>query len=159
MENKKVKIVNMTNGPISVKIPAASFQREWMSHGASVNVDSDKLEEMMYDIGFKYMIDTGMLYIEDMDVKINLGIEPEGAIAPVNVIVLNETDKKRYMTAMPIKEFKIQITKLSHEQLGLLCDYAIANKYTDFEKAKALKELTGRDIIQTIRLSEQNKED
>ena len=159
MENKKVKIVNMTNGPISVKIPAASLQREWMSHGASVNVDSDKLEEMMYDIGFKYMIDTGMLYIEDMDVKINLGIEPEGATAPVNVIVLSEADKKRYMTAMPIKEFKIQIAKLNREQLGLLCDYAIANKYTDFEKAKALKEHTGRDIIQTIRLSEQNKED
>ena len=158
MGNEKVKIVSMTNGLVSVKIPAVSFQREWLGRGSSVMVEKDKLEEMMYDTGFKYMIDTGMLYIEDLQVKKDLGIEPEDATAPVNIIVLSEADKKRYMTVMPLKDFKAQTAKLSIEQLNILVDFAVANRYADFDKAKVLKELTGRDVIQTIRLSEQNKE-
>lgn len=157
MENK-VKITSMTNGLVSVKVPSAQFQREWIDRGASVMVEREKLDELMYDVGFKYMIDTGMLYIEDMNVKKELGIEPEDAIAPVNVIVLSEADKKRYLTVMPLKEFKIQVAKLNKEQIDILVDYAIANHYADFDKTKVLKEISGRDIIQTIRLSEQNKE-
>jgi len=158
MDNNKIKITNMTSGPIGVKVPSAMFQRDWAGYGSSVLVEKDKLEELMYDIGFKYMIDKGMLYIEDMDTKKELGLEPEDATAPVNIIVLNEADKKRYMTAMPLKEFKIQVSKLSREQINLLVDYAIAHRYVDFDKTKVLKEITGRDVIQTIRLSEQNKE-
>jgi len=156
--NNKVKITSMTSGLVSVKVPAAQFQREWMDRGASVMVEREKLDDLMYDNGFKYMIDTGMLYIEDLAVKKELGIEPEEATAPVNIIVLSDADKKRYLTAMPLKEFKIQIGKLNKEQLDMLIDYAVANRYVDFDKTKALKEVTGRDVIQTIRLSEQNKE-
>lgn len=158
MENSKVKIINMANAPVSVKIPAIPFQREWMGRGAVVLVEKDKLEDMMYDIGFKYMIDTGILYIEDFETKKELGIEPADATEPVNIIVLSDLDKKRYMTSMPLKEFKIQTKKLNREQLDILVDYAVANHYADFDKAKVLRDLTGRDIIQTIKLSEQNKE-
>ena len=158
MDNTKVKIINATNSTIGVKVPAASFQRDWLGNGAAVMVEKEKLEELMYDVGFKYMIENGMLYIEDMKVKQELGLEPENATTPVNIIVLNDNDKKRYMTVMPLKDFKVQVRKLNFEQLNLLVDYAIAHRYADFDKTKVLKEITGRDIIQTIRLSEQNKE-
>ena len=146
--NNKIKVINMQNHAVSVKVPAALFQREWPGRGAAVMIEKEKLEELLYDVGFKYMVDNGILYIE----------EPEDATAPVNIMVLMEADKKRYMTVMPIKDFKVQVKKLSQEQLNLLVDYAIANRYADFDKANTLKELTGRDIIQTIRLSDQNKE-
>ena len=158
MEKDKVKITSMTRGLVSVNVPSASFYREWLNRGAVVMVERDKLDELMYDVGFKYMIDTGMLYIEDLEVKKELGIEPEDATEPVNVIVLSDEDKKRYMTTMSLKEFKTQIEKIKIEQLNALVDYAVANRYADFDKAKVLQKITGRDIIQTIRLSDQNKE-
>ncbi len=158
MENNKIKVINMQNHAVSVKVPAALFQREWPGRGAAVMIEKEKLEELLYDVGFKYMVDNGILYIEDLQAKKDLGLEPEDATAPVNIMVLMEADKKRYMTVMPIKDFKVQVKKLSQEQLNLLVDYAITNRYADFDKANTLKELTGRDIIQTIRLSDQNKE-
>lgn len=158
MSNEKVKVTSMTTGNVLVKVPAASFQREWLDRGASVMIEKEKLEELMYDPGFKYMIDTGILYIEDLQTKKDLGLEPETATAPVNIIVLSDADKKRYMTTMPIKDFKAAIKKLNKEQLNMLADYAIANRLVDFDKTKAIQELCGRDIIQTIRLSDMNKE-
>lgn len=158
MENGKIKIINMQNHTVGVKVPSAQFNREWMGRGAAVLVDKEKMTELLYDPGFKYMIDNGILYIEDLQDKKDLGLEPEDATAPVNILVLTDVDKKRYMTAMPLKEFKVQTKKLNREQLNLLVDYAIENHYADFDKVGVLKELTGRDIIQTIRLSEQNKE-
>lgn len=158
MANDKVKITSMVNNVVGVKVPAAQFQRDWMGYGSSVMIDKEKLEELMYDNGFKYMIDNGILYIEDLEVKKELGLEPEDATAPVNIIVLSDDDKKRYMTVMPLKDFKVQVKKLNHEQLNLLVDYAVAHRYADFDKVKVLKDMTGRDVIQTLRLSEQNKE-
>lgn len=156
--NNKIKVINMQNHAVSVKVPSALFQREWPGYGAAVMIEKEKLEELLYDVGFKYMLDNGILYIEDLQAKKDLGLEPENATVPVNITVLMEADKKRYMTVMPIKDFKAQVKKLNQEQLNLLVDYAIANRYADFDKANTLKELTGRDIIQTIRLSDQNKE-
>lgn len=154
----KVKVISMTNGLVSVKVPTASFHREWLNRGAAVMIEKDKLEELMYDTGFKYMIDTGILYIEDLETKKELGIEPEDATEPVNVIVLSEEDKTRLMTTMTLKEFKAKVETLTKEQLDILIDFAVENHYADFDKAKILQKLTGRDIIQTIRLSDQNKE-
>ena len=51
------------------------------------------------------MIDSGMLYIEDMAVKKELGLEPEDAKEPVNIIVLSDKEMRHYIT-MPLAQFK-----------------------------------------------------
>lgn len=68
---EKIKVISKHQGSISVNIPDLRFKREWPNKGASVPIEKETLEEMMYDSGFKYMIDTGMLYIEDLEVKRN----------------------------------------------------------------------------------------
>lgn len=155
----KVNIVNTIRGSILVEVREIPFRHEWISQGASYAVDRDVLEQLMYDRGFKYMIDTGMLYIEDMKEKQDLGLEPEDATEPVNIIVLNDKERRRYMVNLSLKEFKEKVKKLSYEQIVQLADYAVANRLADFDKAEFLKEICGRDIIQAIRLSAQNKED
>lgn len=154
----KVNIVNTIRGDILVEVREIPFRHEWIAQGASYAVDRDVLEQLMYDRGFKYMIDTGMLYIEDMKEKQDLGLEPEDATEPVNIIVLNDKERRRYMVNLSLKEFKEKVKKLSYEQIVQLADYAVANRLADFDKAEFLKELCGRDIIQAIRLSAQNKE-
>lgn len=155
----KVKIVSQTRGPVSVRIPDIHFAREWPNKGSSVKVDKEALEEMMYDTGFKYMLDNGLLYIEDMEVKKELGLEPEDATEPVNIIVLSDNDMRRMMTAMPAFEFTNKLKTLNYEQLLNLADFAIKNELGDYQKCEAIKGACGKDILTAIRLNREDKEE
>lgn len=155
----KVKLISQNQGLLSVRIPDLHFAREWPNKGASVKVDRELLEDMMYDPGFKYMIDTGLLYIEDMEVKKELGIEPEDATEPVNIIVLSENDMRRMMTVMPIFEFTNKLKTLNYEQLLNLSDFAIRNELGDYQKCEAIKKVCGKDVLTAIRLNREDKED
>lgn len=155
----KVKIINMVDHVVHVGSDELRFNRTWPRKDAVVAVDSDLLNELMYDPGFEYMIRTGILYIEDMDVKKELGLEPEDAIEPENIIVLNDAQRKDLMIKVPIAEFEEKVNKLGKEQQKALVDYAIEHRYGDFEKSKILKNLTGRDVVKAIQLAMQNEEE
>ena len=155
---EKIRVISKHQGPVSVNIPDLRFKREWSNKGASVPIERETLEEMMYDSGFKYMIDTGMLYIEDLEVKKELGLEPEDATEPVNIIVLSDNDMKRMMTAMPQFEFDAKLKTLNYEQMLALADFAIKNELGDFGKCDAIKKACGKDILTAIRLNREDKE-
>lgn len=155
---EKIRVISKHQGPVSVNIPDLRFKREWPNKGASVLIEKETLEEMMYDNGFKYMIDTGMLYIEDLEVKKELGLEPEDATEPVNIIVLSDNDMKRMMTAMPQFEFDAKLKTLNYEQMLALADFAIKNELGDFGKCDAVKKACGKDILTAIKLNREDKE-
>jgi hypothetical protein len=155
---EKIRVISKHQGPISVNISDLRFKREWPNKGASVLIEKEALEEMMYDSGFKYMIDTGMLYIEDLEVKKELGLEPEDATEPVNIIVLSDNDMKRMMTAMPQFEFDAKLKTLNYEQMLALADFAIKNELGDFGKCDAIKKACGKDILTAIKLNREDKE-
>lgn len=155
---EKIRVISKHQGPISVNISDLRFKREWPNKGASVLIEKETLEEMMYDSGFKYMIDTGMLYIEDLEAKKELGLEPEDATEPVNIIVLNDNDMKRMMTAMPQFEFDAKLKTLNYEQMLALADFAIKNELGDFGKCDAIKKACGKDILTAIKLNREDKE-
>lgn len=155
---EKIRVISKHQGPVSVNIPDLRFKREWPNKGASIPIERETLEEMMYDNGFKYMIDTGMLYIEDLEVKKELGLEPEDATEPVNIIVLSDNDMKRMMTAMPQFEFDAKLKTLNYEQMLALADFAIKNELGDFGKCDAIKKACGKDILTAIKLNREDKE-
>jgi hypothetical protein len=93
-----------------------------------------------------------------MDAKKRLGIEPEDATEPVNVIVLSDQEKNKYLKMYSADKFKEEIKKLSHEQLIDLADYAIDNKIADFDKSEILEKACGKNIVKGIQLARQNKE-
>ena len=155
----KIKITNTTNSRIAINVPELQFKRELMAMGSSVMVDKDLLEELLYDNGFKYMIDSGMVYIDDMSVKQDLGLEPIDAVEPTNIVVLTDKDRRRYMINLSLQEFKNKVLELSREQVLQLADYAITNKLMDFEKVEFLKQVCGKDIITAIKLNQQDQED
>lgn len=155
----KVKITSTTIGEVSVFQPSIPFRASWPAKGSSRMVDEETVEQLLYTPGFKYMIDTGMLYIEDMEQKKKLGIEPEDATEPVNIIVLSDADKNKYMKVYSLEKFKEEVKKLSREQTADLADFAIENKIADFDKSEILEKLCGKNIIKGIQLARQNKED
>ena len=154
----KINITSTTVGEVSVFEPSIPFRASWPTKGRTRPVEKEIVEQLLYTPGFKYMIDTGMLYIEDLDQKKELGLEPEDATEPVNIIVLSDTDKKKYLTMYSLDKFKQEIKKLSHEQIIDLADYAIANEIADFGKSKVVEEACGKNIIKGIQLAQANKE-
>ena len=155
----KINVKSLAVGEVSVFQPSIPFKASWPSKGSTRQIDEEVLEQLMYTPGFEYMINNGILYIEDMDAKKKLGIEPEDATAPVNVIVLTDADKRKYMVNYDFNKFKEQVKKLGYEQVRDLAEFAIQNKLADFEKCEFIKEICGKDIIQAIRLSSKNKEE
>ncbi len=121
-------------------------------------IDFDTLQEALYDYGTEYMFKEGMLGIDDMETKIALGLEPEGATEPQFIKVLDDDQMKRMMTVMPIFEFKKELEGVPREQVLNLVDYAVQNEYSDIKKCDVLKEITGIDVISAIRLNREDKE-
>lgn len=96
------------------------------------------------------MIDSGILYIENMKDKIDLGLEPVGTEEPVNIIVLTETEMKELLTTIPFSVFKRKVSDLSKVQVDNLISYAVENEIVNTEKCRYLKEVTGKDILASI---------
>lgn len=154
----KISITSTTVGEVSVSEPSIPFKMSWPSKGTTRQVDKEIIEQLMYLPGFEYMINSGMLYIEDMAAKKELGIEPEDATEPVKVIVLSDMEKKKYLKDYSLEKFKENIKKLSLEQVNDLADYAIEHKIADFDKCEIITKICHKDIIQAIRLAKANKE-
>lgn len=153
MNDKKIAIISTVSGRITVSLPDIRFNREWARANAKVMVDKDTLEEMMFDQGVRYMFDTGMLYIEDLEIKKEIGLEPEDATAPVNIIILTDEQKKRALTHMPDFEFSKLLETMSTEQKQELVSYAVDNNIIpSIAKIDKLKETVNVDLLSAISL-------
>ena len=159
MEKEMVTVISTVNGVVGIYLPDLRFKKEWTRKGQRQKIDKDLLQDIMYDPGSEYMFRTGMLYIEDMDIKKEIGLEPEEATEPVNIIVLDEKQLNRYLTVMPLHEFKENVKKLSIEQAKNLVDYAVQKESITFDKAEFLEKITGLNAMSMIQLNRKNKED
>lgn len=158
MNEEKVLVKSTVNGKVGITLPEYRFKQEWNRKGAKALVDKKILEDIMFEPGVEYMFKTGILYIEDMQVKKDLGIEPEDAVEPKNVIVLDEAQIKRQLTLVPLHEFKETMNKLSKEQILNVATYAIENEILpSMDKAEFLNKKAEVDVLSAIRLNRQNK--
>ena len=148
----KVTITNMINAQVCINLPEIHFKHTWEKRGDKFSVGGEIFDAMMYNNGARRIFEKGILYTEDMEVKKEYGLEPEDATEPVNIIVLNEAQMKRYLTVMPFRDFKTELEKISNEQQVLLAQYAINNKIMiDIEKALYLEERTHINVIEAIK--------
>ena len=156
---KKVKVENLISSRVNIVIPELTLRRVWEKKGAVKTIPLEQLEEAMYNPGVEALFRDGTLGIEDMEVKRYLGLEPEDAEEPVNIIILNDQQRKRYLTVMPVAEFKEKIRELPIEQVRELAQYAIQNEIANFDKAEIIKKMVGTDIIATIQLNKADQEE
>lgn len=158
MENK-VKVVNLISSRVNINIPDVRLNRVWEKKGAVKTIPFDQLEEALYNPGVEALFTGGILGIDDLEIKKQLGLEPEDATEPVNIIILDETQRRRYLTVMPLHEFKTKIQDLPIEQIRELAQFAIENEIVDFDKAEIIKKITGTDIIGSIQMNKADKEE
>lgn len=155
----KVKVTSMTKGQIVISVPDLRFKREWPKKNTTLPIDKDILREAIFIPGVEYMFKQGILYIDDMDFKIELGLEPETAKEPVNIIALTDAQMKRILTVLPITELKRELEKLTSTQKKELATYAIENECVDMAKIDVLNASLNIDLLRAVQLKRQNQED
>lgn len=156
---EKVKIESLVSRSVALIDRDLRVSRTWEKKGSVRTIDFDVLQEMIYDPGVAYMFEQGILGIQDMDVKIRLGLEPEGAKVPENIITLTDTERDNYLRNYTLKQFKEKIQELPREQVIELANYAIEHEIADFPKSEVLKRMIGIDIISAIKLNRADKEE
>lgn len=162
MENKQVELVSTIDAYVGIDVPDLHLKRLWERKGAKKSIPLDVLREAIYDPSVDYLLRQGILYINDLDVKIELGLEEESAREPgaqLNIQLLKDEEMNRLLNIVPIYDFKTKVKELKKEQLQTLVDYAVTHEITNFEKCEYLKELTGQDIIRTVQLNHDEKEE
>ena len=158
MMNDKVIVTSMVNGLVSINMPQHHLVRAWPQKGAKLPVEKDALREAIYEPGVEYMFKNGILYIEDMDFKIELGLEAEGAKVPTAVIPVDEKYLDRVLKRMPIVEMKTVVKNMNENQKRELIDYASEQNDIQLDRISALKEIVGIDLFKVIELKRQKGE-
>ena len=156
--NEKVIVTSMVNGLVSINRPEHRLVRVWPKKGTKLPVEKDALREAIYEPGVEYMFKNGMLYIDDMDFKIELGLEEEGTKEPTAVIPVDAKYLERMLKRMPIREMKEVIKTMNDNQRRELVDYAAEQGDIQLDRINAIKELTGIDLFKVIELKKQQEE-
>ena len=152
--NDKVMITSMVGGTIS----AASLEhRVWNKKGQKLPVSKDVLREAIYEPGIEYMFKKGILYIDDMEMKIELGLEAPGTTTPTEVLPVDDKYLNRVLKLMPISEMKAAIDKMSIVQKQELVDYASKQNDIQLDRLAIVSEKCNVDILKTIELNRQKE--
>ena len=153
----KIKVISEFNGRCVIENSDLRISRVWPARGAAVLFTKEQIEELMFDPAFSNMVKEGYLYIEDMEVKKEVGIEPEDATEPT-AILLDDKQLKRFWKDMPLSQFKVETKNLKKVQLDSLAEYAIREGGGSIEKANYLSKISGYKILKGIELENQSKE-
>ena len=145
---RNVKIVSMVDNIVSVRKPEYNIYRSWKSRGQTFTIPFDTVQQLLWDTGFKNLIYSGILYIPDLQDKIDLGIEEEGATEAKNVVAFTEEKMiELFSDKVSMEEFIKIMTTVPRTQVDILIEYAIEKEIVNVEKDKFLLELTGKDIL------------
>ena len=155
----KIKVISAVNGRCGIDNADLKISRRWPARGSVVTFTKEQLDELQFDNAFMNMVREGMLYIDDMDAKKEMGIEPEEAESPT-IILMDDNALKRFWKNMPFAQFKIETKNLTSAQLTALAEYAIAHgDEGSIDKANYLSKISGYQILKGIELNRQSQED
>lgn len=153
--NEKVMVTSMVGGTISV---SALNHRVWNKKGQKLPINKDVLREAIYEPGVEYMFKNGILYIEDMDFKIELGLEAEGTKAPTQILPMDDKYLNRVLKLMPVVDMKKAIDEMSLVQRQELVDYAVKQNDVQLDRLDIISKKCNVDILKAIELNRQKGE-
>lgn len=155
----KIKVISAVDGRCGIDNADLKISRRWPARGSVVTFTKEQLDELQFDNAFMNMVREGMLYIDDMDAKKEMGLEPEDAEKPT-IILMDDNALKRFWKNMPFAQFKVETKTLSSAQITALAEYAIAHgDEGSIDKANYLSKISGYQILKGIELNRQSQED
>jgi hypothetical protein len=151
---KKIKVVSKVPYNVGLIIPEHRFARTFTREEQTILVDDEILREGMYNKGVENAFRNGILYIDDKDFRIEMGLEVPGEEKP-EVNVLNSSQMLTLLKVKTAEEFQNALSTLSLDQIERLVSLAVEHKITDYEKCKLLKKYSGKDVMKIIGLYEE----
>jgi hypothetical protein len=107
----------------------------------------------MYDRGVENLFSKGILYIDDKDFRIEVGLEVPDEEEVVYIV--NSSQILTLLRVKEVDELREALKKMSPDQIERTVSMAVENKITDYEKCKLLKEYSGKDVMKIIQLNEE----
>lgn len=153
----KVFVTSMVGGNVGLTLPHLRFTKTWPKKGTRLPISKEILREAIYEPGVEYMFKQGILYIEDMDFKIELGLEKEQTKTPTEIIPMDDKYLNRVLKLMPVSEMKKAITEMSANQRQELVDFAIEQNDIQLDRIKIVSDLCKVDILRAIELKRQKE--
>lgn len=157
-ENRMVQIVSTVDKNVVVSRPEYGIRRQWVAKGQAQLIPFNIVQNLYFTVGFQNLINEGILYIPNMQDKIDLGIEDQGTTQPTRVVVLNETQMRTLLTVRSYVDFVKELAHLPMSQAHALVDFAVKNEIIDSQKIQYLKEVTGRDVVRIIARKRESEE-
>lgn len=148
--NRMVRFRNTTSGKVIVHEPAYGVHREFLGMGAVQMIPFDIVEQLLWRPGFRNMITAGIIYIDDMQDKIDLQLEEPDTKVPTKIKVLTPEQMLALLKVKSYEEFVDELSTISIDQANAIVDYAAENSLIDPQKINYLKEVTGRDVVSII---------
>lgn len=155
--NDRVIVTSMVGGNIGITLPHIRFNKTWPRKGTKLAIEKDILREAIYEPGVEYLFKQGILYIDDLSFKIELGLEPEGAETPTHVAV-DEKYMTRVLKVMPVGEMKKAISEMNEIQRQEFVDFASSQNDISLERIKVIDQVTGANILKIIELKRLKEE-
>lgn len=158
MENRNVVFKSMVGKTVIVNEPAYGIRRVFPNKGAIQTIPFNIVEQLLWSNGFRNMLSTGVLYIENMQDKIDLGLEEPGTKIPTKIRILTDEQMLTLLKVRSYDDFVKELASLSLDQANAIVDYAVRTQTIDTQKVDYLKEVTGRDVIKIIARNKENAE-
>ena len=155
---ENIKVKSLAKATVGMTVPHLNLRRTWARKGAVQLVPFELLEQAIFEPGVEYLFKTGILFIEDLQIRIRLGLEEEEA-TPETAKMIELTDEKikELLTQTALKDFRETIDGLSLAQIEELANGAIELRITDYQRCQILKDKTGKDVLKIV--LRENEED
>lgn len=147
-DGRKVTVKSMVNYSVGLNIPDLRFKRDFTKEGETKSIDFDTLFEGVTSLGVRTLFDEGILYIDNKQDRIDLGLEEEGQ--PERFRILNRGQILKLLKVDPISKLQETLETLPREQINRIAEVAIEEKFTDFEKCNVIKKFCGIDVISSV---------
>ena len=146
-----IPVTSMVNCTICLILPEYHYERTWPRKGVTIQVRKDALVNSFYQPGVEFMFKQGMLYVEDKDTRVLLGLE--GDEVEKELIKLDDKLLSRIVKLMPISEVKTTLDQLTPTQKQEVARYAVAN-YGDLkmDRIELFKEALNIDIPKAVEM-------
>lgn len=148
--NRMVRLKSTSTSTVVVSQPSYGIRRVFPNKGSVQAIPFEIMEQLLWSEGFRNLINTGILYIDNMQDKIDLGLEDEGTTQPTRIKIFTD---EQILTLLKIKsfdDFRKELATVTIDQAHAVVDYAVKNQIIDSQKVDYLKEITGRDVIKII---------
>ena len=147
-DGRKVIVKSMVNYIVGLNIPDLRFKREFAKEGETKSIDFDTLLEGITSLGVRTLFEEGILYIENKQDRIDLGLEEEES--PEKFKVLTRGQILKLLKVDPIAKLQETLEISPKEQINRIAEVAIEEKFTDFDKCNLIKKFCGIDVISSV---------